>query len=95
MITLTALETILITCLPALTSILSILSAVVAIIKSLNKLKDNEQLKLERDALKEQTEKVLAECRLMKKQIALYIEKTGKVVYNNITEVQNDKDLQV
>lgn len=95
MITLTEIETILIACLPALTSIVSILTAVTTIIKSLNKLKDNEELKAERDALAEQNKKVLAECKVMKKQIALYIEKAIKVAYNDMTEVQDDKDLQV
>lgn len=95
MIYLTEIETLLITCLPALTSIVSIVSAVVTIIKSLNKLKDNESLKQERDALAEQNKKVIAECKAMKKQIALYIEKASHIVYNDMTEVQNDKDLQI
>ena len=95
MITLTEIETILIACLPALTSIVSILTAVTTIIKSLNKLKDNEELKAERDALAEQNKKVLAECKVMKKQIALYIEKASKIAYNDMTEVKDDKDLQV
>lgn len=94
MITLTEIETILITCLPALTAILSIVTAVSTIIKSLNKLKDNESLKQERDALAEQNKKVLAECKAMKKQIALYIEKATRVTYEDLTEVHNDKDLQ-
>ena len=73
MIYLTEIETLLITCLPALTSIVSIVSAVVTLIKSLNKLKDNEELKQERDALAEQNKKIIDECKAMRKQIALYI----------------------
>lgn len=73
MIYLTELETLLITCLPALTSIASIIAAVTTIVKSLNKLKDNEELKAERDALAEQNKKVIDECKAMKKQVALYI----------------------
>ena len=95
MITLTEIEAILIACLPALTAIVSIVSAVKTIIKSLDKLKENESLKQERDALLEQNKKVLAECRAMKKQIALYIEKATHVVYKDLSEVQDDKELQV
>lgn len=95
MITLTEIEAILIACLPALTAIVSIVSAVKAIIKSLDKLKENESLKQERDALLEQNKKVLAECRAMKKQVALYIEKATHVVYKDLSEVQDDKELQV
>lgn len=95
MIYLTEIETILITCLPALTSIISIVSAVITIIKSLNKLKDNESLKQERDALAEQNKKVLAECKAMRKQVALYIQKATHIVYKDMTEVQNDEELQV
>lgn len=95
MITLTELETILIACLPSLTAIVSIVTAVSTIIKSLNKLKDNEALKQERDALLEQNKKVIAECRAMKKQIALYIEKASHIVYNDLSEVQNDKEIQI
>ena len=95
MITLTEIEAILIACLPALTAIVSIVSAVKTIIKSLDKLKENESLKQERDALLEQNKKVVAECRAMKKQIALYIEKATHVVYKDLSEVQDDKELQV
>lgn len=95
MITLTEFETILIACLPALTSILSIVSAVAAIFKALNKLKDNENLKVERNSLYEQNKLLASECRKMRKQMAYHIEKTSHVVYKDITEVQNDKDLQV
>ena len=95
MITLTEFETILIACLPALTSILSIVSAVVAIFKALNKLKDNENLKAERDALVEQNKVLLSEMRKQKKQITLLVEKVTKIAYKDMTEVQNDKDLQV
>ena len=95
MITLTEIEAILIACLPALTAIVSIVSAVKTIIKSLDKLKENESLKQERDALLEQNKKVLAECRAMKKQIALYIEKASHIVYKDLSEVQNDKEIQI
>lgn len=95
MITLTEIEAILITCLPALTAIVSIVTAVKTIINSLNKLKENESLKQERDALVEQNRKVLAECRAMKKQIALYIEKATHIVYKDLSEVQDDKEIQI
>lgn len=95
MIYLTEIETLLIACLPALTSIVSIITAVATVIKSLNKLKDNELLKQERDQLAEQNKRVLAECKAMRKQIALYIQKASHVVYNDLSEVQNDKELQV
>ncbi len=95
MIYLTQLETILITCIPSLASILSIFAAVVSIFKSLNRLKDNEEIKAERDALKAQNEGLLAECRKMRKQTALLVQKVTHVVYNDLSEVQNDKELQV
>lgn len=95
MITLTTLETILITYLPTLVSVFSMISAVVTIIKSLNQLKDNESLKNERDALKEQNKKLLSECRAMRKQVALYIQKAVHISYNDMSEVKNDEDLQV
>lgn len=95
MITLTEFETILITCLPALTSILSIVSAVAAIFKALNKLKDNENLKQERDALYKQNKTLALECRKMRKTMSLYIEKATHIAYNDLTEVQNDEELQI
>lgn len=95
MINLTEIQTILITCLPALTAIGSIITAVATITKTLNKLKDNESLKQERDALAEQNKKVLAECKAMRKQIALYIEKASHVIYSDMSEVRNDKEIQI
>lgn len=95
MITLTELETILITCLPALTSIAAVITAVAAIIKSLNKLKDNEELKQERDVLREQNKLLLSEIKKSQKILSLFIEKTANIVYADLSEVQNDEDLQV
>lgn len=95
MIYLTQLETILITCIPSLASILSIFVAVISIFKSLAKLKDNEEIKAERDALRAQNERLVAECRAMRKQASLLVQKVTHVVYNDLSEVQNDKELQV
>lgn len=95
MISLSELEVILITCLPALTSILSIIAAVVSVIRSLGKLKDNESLKSERDDLKQQNAELIRECRAMRKQISLYIQKVTQIHYNDLTEVRNDKELQI
>ena len=95
MIYLTELETLLIACLPALTSIISIITAVVTIIKSLNKLKDNEALKQERDALVEQNKVLVSEIKKSQKMLSLFIEKAAHIVYADLSEVQNDKDLQV
>ena len=95
MITLTELETILITCLPALTSIMATITAVATIIKSLNKLKDNEELKQERDVLREQNKLLLSEIKKSQKILSLFIEKTANIVYADLSEVQNDEDLQV
>ena len=95
MITLTELETILIACLPSLTAIVSIVTAVSTIIKSLNKLKDNEALKQERDALLEQNKKFgdmiitieiqIPKC-LSEKEIELY-KQLGEISGSNIREV--------
>lgn len=95
MITLTALETILITCLPAGTSIAAIIVTAFAILKSLSKLKENEQIKAERDALMDTNKKIIAETRTLKKQLSLLIEKAAKIDYKSLTEVQNDESLQV
>ena len=95
MIYLTELETILITCLPALTSIVSIITAVKVIINSLATLKDNKEIKAERDALVEQNRVLVAECKKMTKQTALLIQKASHIVYEDLSEVKNDKDLQV
>lgn len=95
MITLTELETILITCLPALTSIMAVITAVATIIKSLNKLKDNEELKQERNALREQNKVLLSEIKKSQKMLSLFIEKEAHIAYADLSEVQNDEDLQV
>ena len=95
MITLTELETILITCLPALTSIAAVITAVATIIKSLNKLKDNEELKQERNALREQNKVLLSEIKKSQKMLSLFIEKEAHIAYADLSEVQNDEDLQV
>lgn len=95
MVYLTELETILITCLPALTSIVSIITAVKVIINSLSKLKENEEIKAERDALVEQNRILVAQCKKMTKQAALLIQKVSRVVYEDLSEVKNDEDLQV
>jgi hypothetical protein len=95
MIYLTQLETILITCIPSLASILSIFVAVKTIFKSLAKLKDNEEIKAERDELKAQNGRLLAECRKMRKQTALLVEKVTHIAYKDLSEVQSDKELQV
>lgn len=95
MIYLTELETLLITCLPALTAIVSIITAVKVIINSLATLKDNKEIKAERDALVEQNRVLVAECKKMTKQTALLIQKASRVVYEDLNEVKNDEDLQV
>lgn len=95
MTTLTELETIIIAAIPALTSIVSIISAICVFLRSLSKLKDNQEIKAERDALVKQNEALLAECRKMRKQTALFIEKASHVLYKDMTEVKNDEDLQV
>lgn len=93
--TLTELEAILISCLPALTSVIANFSLLITFIKALNKLKDNEEIKKERDELVKQNKALLNECKKMRKQMALYIEKAVKIHYEDMTEVQNDKDLQI
>lgn len=94
-ITLTELEMILITALPSLTAIISIVFAVFEVIRSLNKLKDNEALKKERDELAEQNKVLIAECRKMRKQVALLIQKAVHIKYEDLTEVKDDEDLQI
>lgn len=93
--TLTELEAILIACLPALTSIISIVSVAITIIKNLKTLKDNEELKAERDAYAEQNKVLIDEMKKSRKQLALFIEKAAHVVYKDLSEVQNDEDLQI
>lgn len=94
-INLTELEMLLITALPSLTAILSIIFAVVEVLKSLGRLKDNEALKAERDALAEQNKVIIEECKKMRKQVALFIQKAVHIEYKDMTEVKNDTDLQV
>ena len=50
---LTEIEAILIAALPAITAIGSIITVAIKILQSLNSLKDNEEIKAERDSLKE------------------------------------------
>lgn len=95
MYTFTDLETLLITCLPALTALCGIITAVSVIVKELKGLKDNESIKAERDELKKTNEQLVAECRALKKQTALLISNISKVNYNDMSEVKDDKDLQV
>lgn len=92
---LTELETILIACIPALTSILTILGAVISMLKSFNKLKENEEIKAERNAVIEQNKVLIRELRKQQKIIALFIEKVVKVHYQDLSEVKNDEELQV
>lgn len=94
-ITLTELEMLLVTALPSLTAIISIIFAVIEVLKSLNKLKDNEALKAERNALVEQNKVLVAECKKMRKQVALLIQKAVHIQYEDMTEVKNDEDLQI
>ena len=93
--TLTELEAILITCLPALTSIISVISVAITIVKNLKTLKDNQELRAERDALMEQNQLMVDEMKKSQKMLALFIEKAAHVVYGDLSEVQNDKDLQI
>lgn len=95
MISLTELETLLITCLPAITAIGSILAATSTISKSLRELKDNEEIKKERDELRVQNKQYMKEIKTIKKQNALMIEYLGKVAYKDMSEVKNDEDLQI
>lgn len=94
MTTLTELEIFLVTVLPSLVAIGTILTATATIFKALGKLKDNESLKAERDALVEQNKLLVAEVRKSRKIMQLYIQKATKIVYDDITEVKNDEDLQ-
>lgn len=94
MINLTELETILITCMPAIVSVITSLSSVITFLKSLKKLKDNEELKAERDALVEQNKVLLTEMKKQQKLVKLLIQKTCKVHYEDLSEVKNDKELQ-
>lgn len=95
MINLTELETILITCLPAIVSVITSLSAVFTFLKSLTKLKENEELKAERDALAEQNRILMKEMKKQQKLFKLLIQKTCKVHYEDLSEVKDDEELQI
>lgn len=95
MINFTELEMILIACLPALTSIITSLSTLISVFKSLSQLKNNAEIKAERDKLVEQNKILAAECKKMRKQVALLIEKVTHIVYKDLTEVKNDEELQI
>lgn len=73
MIDFTSIEAIILAYLPTLTSVIAMFVALFKILGSLNKLKENEQLKKERDELVAQNKATLAECKKMRKQMALYI----------------------
>lgn len=90
---LTGLEAILVAALPAITAIGAIITVAVKIISALNSLKDNEEIKAERDALKEQNKALLKECKKQREQSALLIQKVTKVIYKDLTEVKENGDL--
>jgi uncharacterized protein YybS (DUF2232 family) len=92
---LTQLESILIACLPAITSIMGIVIACSKIIKTLSALKDNEAIKKERDELKESNKQLIAQGNQLKKELSLLIEKVTHIKYSDMSEVRNDKDLQI
>lgn len=94
MIDLTIIEAAFIAAIPTLTAVASIVAVAVKIIKSLNSLKENELLKIERDELKAQNELLIKEVRKQNKLTKLYIEKVGKVVFSDMSEVKDDQDLQ-
>lgn len=95
MINLTELETILITCMPAIIAVITSLSSIVTFLKSFKKLKDNESIKAERDALAEQNKILMQEMKKQQKLVKLLIQKTCKVHYEDLSEVKNDEELQV
>jgi cell division protein FtsB len=95
MITLTEIEAFLIAILPAVTSIATTITALITIIKSLGKLRDNEKLKTERDALVEQNKTLVNEVKKSQKMMAIYIEKAAHIVYNDLSEVKDDETLKV
>lgn len=92
---LTQLESILIACLPALASIVGIFTAASNILKTLNSLKDNEALKRERDQLSEANKQLINESRRLQKEVSLLVEKATHIKYSDMSEVKNDKDLQI
>ena len=103
--TITEIEAILIACMPALTSILAVISAVLGFLNKFKKLaesiKENESLKAERDALKEEVrlsnealKNAGNELRKTRKQIQFAVENISKIKYEDMTGVKNDEDLQ-
>lgn len=94
MVDLTLIEAAFIAALPTISSVIAIITTVIKIRKDFEKLKDNEELKAERDALAEQNKALLAEVRKQNKLTKLYIEKVSKVVFKDLDEVKNDQDLQ-
>lgn len=94
MIELTFLETLVVALLPSVTAIATIITALVKIVKSLGRLKENESLKQERDALIEQNRVATQELKQTRKMIALYLEKASHIVFKDMSEVKNDEDLQ-
>lgn len=89
-----ALETILIACLPSLTSILAIITAVTPVLKMFNKLREDVASKVENESLKQELRQTIEEVKQMKKIYKLAIEKSTKVRYQDLTEVKEDEDLQ-
>ena len=96
--TLTNIETLLIAALPALTAIASIIGVALKIIKDFASLKesvkDNAELKAERDELKEANRQLLAEAKKQCKTTQLLIEKFTKIAYKDLSEVKDDEELQ-
>ena len=90
----TVIEAAIIAAIPTITAVGAIITAVVKFIKSLNQLKDNEELKAERDALAEQNKALLSEVKRQNKLTKLFIEKASRVAFKDMSEVKNDKELQ-
>lgn len=88
------LQTILITCLPALTSILAIISAVAPIFKAFKNLRKDIADKTENEELKAELKAAIKECKQLKKVYRLAIQREAKVCYKDLTEVMKDEDLQ-
>lgn len=90
----TVIEAAIIAAIPTVTAVGAIITAVVKVIKSLDQLKENEELKIERDALAEQNKALLAEVKKQNKLTKLYIEKASKIAFKDMSEVKDDKELQ-
>lgn len=90
----TVIEAAIIAAIPTVTAVGAIITAVVKVIKSLDQLKENEELKAERDALAEQNKALLAEVKKQNKLTKLYIEKASKIAFKDMSEVKDDKELQ-